>query len=249
VSALDGKIDELYQGPLEQFTAARNALARTLSGADAAGVRKLAKPTVVPWVVNQVYWRARAVFDRLRKSGERLRAAQIAALKGRSTDLRGATDTHRKAIAEATTQAMRLAEAAGLHPGADELTRTLEALSLAPEPPDAPGRLTRPLQPAGFEALSGVTAAAAPAKTKTAFRAAEGAAARKEEDARREAKEAKRREEAAARRAAAELANAEAALERATAAETRARVTWERATRERESAERAVGRARDRSTR
>ena len=255
MSALDGKIDELYQRPLDDFTTARNALAKTLSGAEAASVRKLAKPTVVPWVINQLYWRARGVFDRLRKSGERLRAAQIAALKGRSADLRGATDAHRKAIAEAAAQAVRLAEAPGAHhgvPGANDLMRTLEAISLAPQLPEAPGRLTRPLQPAGFEALSGVTPLAAPAKTTKSPRSREDAAAREKKDEgrqAREAKDAKRHEDAAARRAAAELAKAEAAMDRAAAAETRARVAWERATRERESAERAVERARERSTR
>lgn len=255
MSTLDGKIDELYQQPLDAFTAARNALAKTLSGGEAANVRALAKPTVVPWVVNQVYWRARGVFDRLRKSGERLRTAQIAALKGRSVDLRGATAAHRNAIAEAAAQAVRLAESAGVHPGSDELTRTLEALSVAPALPETPGRLTRPLQPAGFEALSGVTPVAIPAKGKKAPRATAGAVtrenqnAKREEDARREEKDAKRREEAAARRAAAELAKAEAALDRAKAAETRARVTWERAKREMESAERDVARRRERATR
>ena len=233
MSALDARIDELYQQPPAEFTGARNALAKTLSGADAARVRALPKPTVVPWVVNQVYWRARGVFDRLRKSGERLRAAQIAALKGRSADLRGATEAHRQAIAEAAAQAVRIAQTASVHPGADELTRTLEALSLAPEIPEPPGRLTRPLRPAGFEALTGVTPVVVPAQ-------------KAPQHAKREQETAKR-EEAEARRAAAELAKAEAVLDRAQAAETRARIAWERAKRDVESAERGVARARDRA--
>ena len=232
MSALDARIDELYQQPPAEFTGARNALAKTLSGADAARVRALPKPTVVPWVVNQVYWRARGVFDRLRKSGERLRAAQIAALKGRSADLRGATEAHRQAIAEAAAQAVRIAQTASVHPGADELTRTLEALSLAPDMPEPPGRLTRPLRPAGFEALTGVTPVAVPAQK----------APQREK---REQETAKRQEEAEARRAAAELAKAEAVLDRAQAAETRARFAWERTKRDVESAERAVARTRE----
>lgn len=239
MSALDARIDELYQQPPNEFTAARNALAKTLNGADAARVRALPKPTVVPWVVNQVYWRARGVFDRLRKSGERLRAAQIAALKGRSADLRGATEAHRQAIAEAAAQAVRIAQTAGVHPGADELTRTLEALSLAPDMPEAPGRLTRPLRPAGFEALTGVTPVVVPAQKAPQHAKREQATA-KEDDARR-------REAAEARRAAAELAKAEAALDRAKAAETRARIAWERAKRDVESAERGVARTRERA--
>ena len=238
MSALDARIDELYQQPPNEFTAGRNALAKTLNGADAARVRALPKPTVVPWVVNQVYWRARGVFDRLRKSGERLRAAQIAALKGRSADLRGATEAHRQAIAEAAAQAVRIAQTAGVHPGADELTRTLEALSLAPDMPEAPGRLTRPLRPAGFEALTGVTPVVVPAQKPQHAKREQATA--KEDDARR-------REAAEARRAAAELAKAEAALDRAKAAETRARIAWERAKRDVESAERGVARTRERA--
>src|SRR5438132_8944216 len=99
MSALDGRIDDLYQQPLSEFTSARNALAKSLTGADAKRVRALAKPTVVPWAVNQVYWHARAAYDRLMKSGERLRTAQIAALEGRRADVRTASDAHRRAIA------------------------------------------------------------------------------------------------------------------------------------------------------
>ena len=50
---------QLYQQPLSAFTAARNALAKTLSGAEAHRIKRLAKPTVVPWTINQLYWRAR----------------------------------------------------------------------------------------------------------------------------------------------------------------------------------------------
>ena len=70
--SLDAKIDDLYRQPLDAFVPARNALAKTLTGADATRVRALAKPTVVPWAVNQVYWQARSVYDKAIKSGERL---------------------------------------------------------------------------------------------------------------------------------------------------------------------------------
>lgn len=155
--AIDEKIDDLYKGPLENFIPARAELAKTLSGADAQRVKKLAKPTIVPWAVNQVYWRARPTWDRLTKSGEKLRSAQIAALKGKSADVRAATDAQRSAIRDAVAAATKFASAAGASPGADALMRTFEAVSLATDLPEPPGRLTRPLQPAGFEALSGVS--------------------------------------------------------------------------------------------
>lgn len=159
MSALDAKIDDLYRLPLGEFTLARNALAKSLTGDEAKRVRKLEKPTVVPWVVNQVYWRSRSTYDRLMKSGERLRTAQIAALEGRAADVRAASEAHRRAISEAAAEAERLAATSGLKPGVDALARTFESLSLATSVPETPGRLTQPLQPAGFEALLGVTPA------------------------------------------------------------------------------------------
>src|SRR5213593_261798 len=117
-------IDELYQVPLNEFTAKRNALVKALRGADATHVRKLSKPSVVAWAVNQVYWRARSTYDRLIKSGERLRKAQIAALEGKKADVRDASDGHRRAVADAVAEAERLAGAAGSHPGTDALMRT-----------------------------------------------------------------------------------------------------------------------------
>ena len=156
MSALEATIDDLYRLPLNEFTGARNALAKSLNSGDALRVRALAKPTVVPWAVNQVYWHARGTHDRLMTSGERLRAAQIAALEGRPADVRAASDAHRRAIGDAVAEAERLAAPAGIKPGTDALARTFEALSLATHAPESPGRLTGALQPAGFEALTGI---------------------------------------------------------------------------------------------
>lgn len=158
MSAADNKIDELYQQPLADFTGARNALAKTLSGAEAQRVKALQKPTVVAWAANQLYWRARDGYDALMKSGERVRQAQIAALQGKAADIRAANDDHRRAVAAAVAEAERLAASAGSKPSPDALTRTFEAISLTPHPPDPPGRLVEPLQPGtGFEALAGIT--------------------------------------------------------------------------------------------
>src|SRR4051794_21545806 len=102
---LDDRVDELYRLPLSEFTSARNALAKSLSGSDAKQVKALAKPTVVPWAINQLYWQDRKTYDRLMKAGAALRHAQITALKGRAADVRAATDSHRAAIAEAVKSA------------------------------------------------------------------------------------------------------------------------------------------------
>jgi hypothetical protein len=213
--SLDSRVDQLYQLPLDEFTAARNALAKSLAGDEAKSVKRLQKPTVVPWAVNQLYWRSRKTYDRLVKSGAALRAAQIAALEGSKSDVSRRSDEHRQSLAEAVQEAMRLASAASASPSADQLSRMLEALSLASRPSAHPGRFTELAQPAGFEALAGLepsaTVAAPPSKSTPA--------------------EQKRAREAAARREQAEAAvkAAEDALARARERETFARADLDRA--------------------
>ena len=252
--AQDEAIDELYQAPLKEFTAKRNALLKAMRGADATRVRTLAKPSVAAWAVNQVYWQARLLYDRVIKSGERLRHAQIAALEGKSADVRGASDAHRRAVADAVAEAERLAGTAGSRPATDALMRTFEALSLAAEPPEHPGRLSDALQPAGFEALAGITPKA-PAPSARASRdrpadAGETPATRapgrdarapetpvlhpirgkqaERDHQRQEAAEARRRL-AEQKKRQAELRTRQEALERAKALEAKARAEWERA--------------------
>src|SRR5216684_3183336 len=137
---LDQHIDELYQLPLAEFTAARNAFAKTLTGDQAKAVRALKKPTVVPWAVNQLFGRARPIYDRVLEKGQALRTAQLAALKGKKADVQLATDAHRRAIAEAVHRATQLSATAGVKPDAELLAQTLEALSIAASHPATPGR-------------------------------------------------------------------------------------------------------------
>jgi hypothetical protein len=164
VVTLESEIDQLYQLPLSEFTSGRNALARTLKGADADRVKALPKPTVVPWTINQLYWRDRKAFDRLMKAGDALREAQIAALGGGRADVRRATETHRAALADAVRSATTLATAAGAKPHADQLARMLEAVSLSPDRAAAAGRFTELIQPSGFEALAGIAMSPAGAR-------------------------------------------------------------------------------------
>lgn len=163
------------------------SLAAAGAKADAVAVKALAKPTVVPWAINQIYWRARSIWDRLIDAGSALRASQIAALAGestltgppRATKPGGASRTgkapgvpgtaradvageHRRAVADAVHQAVRAAADTGVQPAVDQLTRMLEAVSLAASPPESPGRYTEVVQPAGFEALLGVAIAPPP---------------------------------------------------------------------------------------
>jgi hypothetical protein len=194
VAKADRDIDALYQSLPSEFTASRNALARTLSGEAAREVRGLKKPTVVPWAVNQVYWKARSVYDKLLARGRELRTAQIASLKGKKSDVRQAMEAHRRAVSEAVHRAQQIAGEAGLSPDAEPLARMLEALSLAPEAPSDAGRFTEAIEPMGFEALAGVTPVARPHAASD-----DAAARRRAEQERRQAEESEARIKAATR--------------------------------------------------
>jgi hypothetical protein len=259
VATLDEQIDDLYRKPLDEFVPARTELARQLKGADAQRVKQLKKPTIVPWAVNQVYWHARSTFDRVQRAGEELRRAQIAALKGRAVDLRQATSAHHEALTAAVAQATRYADAAAAHPSRDALMRTFEALSLANEPAEPPGRLTQPLQPGGFEMLAGVplkpgtpTPRSRGAESSTTQPSATesrstGSATKKQIDqekrAAAEARAQEREEAAAARRREAAIKKAEADLERARERETQARRAWQESRDQLQQAERALASA------
>ena len=236
MSSLESRIDDLYRAPLDEFVAARAALARTLAGDDRARVKGLKKPTAVPWAVNQVYWRARPVFDRLQNSGAELRRAQVATLEGRKSDLRTAGNAHRSAIAAAMKQAIELSDAAGIHPGRDVLARTFEALSLDPEPTEPAGRLTEPLRPRGFEMLAGVKPIAfnVPASKPSTSKPAPPSPP-------------DRRAEEAARRREAEIAKLEQIVERARVKAAAARRAADEAARELAAAESSLGERRARS--
>ncbi|HKY20439.1 MAG TPA: hypothetical protein VJM31_04395 [Vicinamibacterales bacterium] len=152
---LQAKIDELYRLPLEEFTQARNALARTLSGRDKKDVSSLAKPSLPAWVINQTYFRDPPTYKALIDAAEKLRSAHRAALSGRATDTRTPDQLHRATVEKAFAKAIAGAEQRGVRITSsvrDTVRRTLAAL-----PGDEPaGRLTRPPAPAGFSLLAGV---------------------------------------------------------------------------------------------
>lgn len=244
MSILDARIDDLYKLPPDEFVAARTALAKTLSGDDTRRVKALTKPTIVPWSVNQVHWHVRDVYTRLLKAGEKLRDAQLSALKGRSADVRGATTAHRQAVADAVKAAGRLASAAGARPDPEPLARMFEALSLQPTPPEPHGRFTKLMQPQGFEALAGVAIAASPASERsepekprsvavTVSKTSTAAAAREARRREQEAILARRRHGEASKAAETKLAHAKTL-------EARARADWEHAKESLETAERTV---------
>ena len=262
---LAGQIDRLYQLPLDEFTAARNALAKE-AGAAGAEIRALQKPPLAAWAINQVYWRGRPAFHAFNASAAALRAAHTGVVSGKRADLRAASKAHEEALEAVAKAALAILRDAG-QPATDATKQAiLTTLRALPASSDPPGRLTQVLQPTGFELLAGLSAApvarSAPAPSKISNGAAvpkpKGAAqtkalAKAKEAvaaalrAERAADEKARREEFEAARATREaeravnaLAKAREALETAQEAVETAEREAEAATRKRDAAARRV---------
>jgi hypothetical protein len=160
------EIGRLFRLPIEEFVGARNELAvRLKRDGDADGaeaVRKLPKPTVAVWAVNQLADREKAGVRALLAAGTSLRKAQEATLAGRGSRdaLREAQAKERAAVQELTQRAREFLGEANRAASAATLERvatTLGAAAVDDEARDAlkAGRLTAELEPAGFGALAG----------------------------------------------------------------------------------------------
>jgi hypothetical protein len=192
---LDAEIDRLYQLPLAEFTNARNELAKR-PGKRSAEIKALAKPPVAAWAVNQLFWHRRPVYDALVDAAQQLRRAHAAVLGGKAGDVRGAGKTHEERVSASLDAVLEILNEAG-HAAGDPMRQpiltTLRAL-----PADTPGRLTRTLQPGGFEALAGLSirgvkvphAPAAKAPSQPAAEPARGKASARDTKARAKAREA-----------------------------------------------------------
>ena len=156
----DAEIDALYQGPLEAFTDARNALAKSAKRAD---IKTLQKPSLPAWAVNQLFWHRRPVIDRLVKAAEAVRLEHGKTLAGKAADIRAAEQAHRDAVKDALAEARTALGEAGHPLTAATLDAVRDTLQVLPSP-EANGRLTRPLAPQGFAALAGFTVAAGTAR-------------------------------------------------------------------------------------
>ena len=101
--------EDLYGLPLEEFTPARDALAKELKAAghkdEAAEVKRLRKPSLAAWALNRVARDHPEAIGQLREAGADLRAAQDEALSGDAGRLR---DTGR-ALADEISRVSALA--------------------------------------------------------------------------------------------------------------------------------------------
>jgi len=235
---IDAEIDALFQLPLTEFTAARNALAGRLKkagdAADAERVKSIQKPSATAWAVNQLYWHHRKDIEALVAVGERFRKAQAAQLAGKNADMRELLNERRDALSGLMSRATAILREAG-HAVSPDTTRriatTLESLAAWGKTDGAPqaGRLIDDLDPPGFEALAALVPRSGTAKSASEpsrllpFRQQErtrAAKERKTEDEaalRARAREALSAAEQALREAQREAERAEAALKKAAA--------------------------------
>jgi hypothetical protein len=144
-------LDQLFQLPLSEFTAARNLLAKA-AGDGGAAIKALEKPSVPAWAVNQLYWRDRRTYDRLIKASERQRAAHAQALSGKKIDLPLIELQHRAALKEAADSVRRLLASAGDAATQATMKAVVDTLQALPGGGE-PGHLTKALAPLGFGAL------------------------------------------------------------------------------------------------
>lgn len=176
--------DDLYGLPLEEFTAARNALAK-----ERPEVKELRKPSAAAWAVNQLARRHARELDAFLDSAARLREAQL-----EGGDVPAATKAEREAL-------KRLLQLAGEYAPSTQAGRVRQTLQAAAADEAAAeqvraGRLERELEPAGFGSLVAGTPKARPKpRDDRAERVAKAQAAE------REAREALQEAEAAEREA------------------------------------------------
>ena len=235
----DDAVDALYELPLDEFVAARNALAKERKD---KAIRSLRKPSVPAWAVNQLARRHDDAVGSVIEAADALRKAQRRALSGGGGDaLRGATRGHREAI-DAAMAHLRSVLSGPTAATVERVRATLTAAStdeVLVEDLRA-GRLVEDVEPAGFGDVTGLElltpddeapAEEAPEDEEVDPRAEEREAARAElDDARARRTEAERELTAAERALRDAEARADAAAARVREAEREVRRVEKRLT-------------------
>jgi hypothetical protein len=217
--ALSDDIDALYGLPLDEFTRARNDLARRLRGErkpeDAADVAGLRKPTAAAWVVNQLV---------------RERPDEIRALLAAANEIRAGAEDGDARFRETVDRLARSARAILASSGrtasdhvVQEVVTTLRTVAATEPEALGAGRLTEGREASGFDALAGAAPTPVPRRRETK-QPAKDRAPRPAID--RAAVDAARKALSDARTEARELQRAAVAAEREA---ERARVAYERA--------------------
>jgi hypothetical protein len=203
----DAGLARLYGLPLDQFTSARDQLADELRDQGDRGaattVKKLRRPTVSAWAVNQLVRIHRTEVLELLSVGEEVRAAQRAALSGGGAEtIRELTARRRRVVDRLLDLTENLLAQAGhgtSRPTLDKVADTLMAAIVDEEAAEAVrgGRLEREIAPpSGFDALAGqIPVSKTPSKPERQARER----ARRAEERARDAQDAAEEAERAAR--------------------------------------------------
>lgn len=155
----------LYQAPLGEFTARRAALVAQLKRSGhkevAARIAAAVKPSRAAHLVNQVFWRARVIYDAVLDAGTAARAAQQARLLGdTATDLNETLRERDAAVRAAVETAVGAASTEGQGASdavAGQLRASFEALAAhGLEGRLAHGHLTADVALPGLAALAGL---------------------------------------------------------------------------------------------
>jgi hypothetical protein len=205
VATVEREIDRLFGLSLDEFTAARNELARRLEKdgqqAEAERVKALRKPAVSAWTINQLARREKSSVQELVDAGAAVGTAQGRALRtgGAGEALREAQARQHEAVRTLVRDSGRLLEDAGRSaPTAllDRIARTLEAASATNDGRELlrAGRLTTDLEPAGFEALAGMAPSAAAGRSPRRDDLAARRRAKEEQERRRREQQERARE-------------------------------------------------------
>jgi hypothetical protein len=235
---IEEAIDRLYVEPVEEFTSARDALARDRKAAGddegAKRVKALRKPVRSAWAINRLVREDRDGVQQLITVGERLRTAQQRALSGGGADeLRERSEERRRLVNGLTQRAARLlGEGEAPAAAVEDIAATFEAASIDADVGAAvlAARLAKPLpRPAGFGDVSGLKTipGGKPRETPTRTPAQDRAEQRRHERELRDAEERERTTRERVERLRAELeelqARTAAAREELRAAEADAR--------------------------
>lgn len=217
--------EDLYGLPLDQFTAARDRLAKRLRSdgddATAAAVAKLRKPSVAAWALNIASRQSPEAVERLMASHRRLRETTTADM------LQEASRDRRSAVAELLETAVDALAAEGRPASGttrDRINSTLLATGTDHEAESdlAAGRLVREVEPSGA-GWGDIALTPPPRDTKTREKLAAEQARAKAEKLKSEAEKAEQRAERALEALTEATRRAEEAREVADRAESEAR--------------------------
>lgn len=157
---MDPDVEALYGLPLDEFTKARDALAREKRQAGekaiAEEVKRAKKPSVIAWAANHLARHHADDVEHLLETGARLRRAQMAALEGGDpSELRDASRVEAgevRALAALGRSLLADSGRAGSPDQEERLAATLRAAAVDPVGGEQlrRGVLTEELNPAGF---------------------------------------------------------------------------------------------------